>query len=54
VIKDANIFTWGYNADIDGLFTAASQNTVKQYAESLLADIADVLEGAEPVWKNPN
>ncbi|OKL64272.1 hypothetical protein UA08_00936 [Talaromyces atroroseus] len=48
VIKDANVFTWGYNADIDSLFTAASQNTVKQYAENLLADIADRLEAAEP------
>ena len=49
VIKDAVIFTWGYNADIDGLFTAGSQNTMKQYAENLLADIADRLACAGPV-----
>ncbi|KAL8962363.1 MAG: hypothetical protein Q9193_001220 [Seirophora villosa] len=42
-LLDVRIFTWGYDADIDG-FGSASQNTIHQHAGSLLSDIADQRE----------
>ncbi|KAH0545460.1 hypothetical protein FGG08_000461 [Glutinoglossum americanum] len=41
VIPDACIFTWGYDADIDGFLVSASQNTIYQHATNLLSDLAD-------------
>ena len=45
VIPNSNILTWGYDADINHLFTSASQNTSFHHAGSLLADVADRQEG---------
>lgn len=51
LIADVRIFTWGYDADIDG-FGSRSQNTINQHAGSLLSDIADQREAAE-YYKGP-
>ncbi|SLM40835.1 Ankyrin repeat-containing domain [Lasallia pustulata] len=47
VIPDARIFTWGYDADIDGFLSTASQNTVHQHAINLLSDLADLRRSVE-------
>jgi hypothetical protein len=44
VVPNTKIWTWGYDADIDGLWSSASQNTVSQHATNLLSDVADLLE----------
>ena len=49
VIPDAKIFTFGYDADVDGFFTSASQNTIHQYAQNLLSDLADLRPSPEDV-----
>jgi mannitol/fructose-specific phosphotransferase system IIA component (Ntr-type) len=49
VLPDVRIFTWGYDADVDNLFTSASQNTVHQHASNLLSDLADLLEERDAV-----
>jgi hypothetical protein len=41
VIPDASVFTWGYDADVDGFLASASQNTIHQHATNLLSDLAD-------------
>lgn len=41
VIPEACIYTWGYDVDINHIFSSASQATVFQYAASLLSDLAD-------------
>ncbi|KAI4221219.1 MAG: hypothetical protein LQ349_007898 [Xanthoria aureola] len=51
VVHDARIFTWGYDADIDG-FGSASQSTIYQHASSLLSDIADQREKS-PCYRAP-
>ncbi|CAL8576544.1 hypothetical protein XPA_002420 [Xanthoria parietina] len=51
VVHDARIFTWGYDADIDG-FGSASQSTIYQHAGSLLSDIADQREKS-PCYRAP-
>ena len=43
IIPDADIYTWGYDADVDK-FGSASQNTIHQHATSLLSDLADLQE----------
>lgn len=50
-IPNINIHTWGYDADIDGFWSSASQNTVAQHAANLTSDLADLLEsdGTEPL-----
>lgn len=47
VIPNARIWTWGYDADIDGFWSSASQNTVSQHATNLLSDVADLLESKD-------
>lgn len=47
-IPNINVHTWGYDADIDGFWSSASQNTVARHAASLLSDLADLLESGEP------
>lgn len=42
VIPDAKISTWGYDANIDGFLSSASQNTIHQHAQNLLSDLADL------------
>lgn len=42
VIPKARIFTWGYDADVDGFMSSASQNTIHQHANNLLSDLADL------------
>ena len=42
VIPDAMILTFGYDANVDGWITSASQNTIHQHAENLLSDLADL------------
>lgn len=41
VIADTRIYTWGYDVDINHIFSSASQATVFQHAASLLGDLAD-------------
>ncbi|KAI9707906.1 MAG: hypothetical protein M1820_004512 [Bogoriella megaspora] len=43
-LTDVRIFTWGYDADIDGFFSTGSQNTIRQHANGLLTDVADLIE----------
>lgn len=47
VVPNTKIWTWGYDADIDGFWSSASQNTVLQHATNLLGDVADLLETKE-------
>lgn len=47
VVPDTRIWTWGYDADIDGFWSPASQNTVSQHATNVLSDIADLLESKD-------
>ena len=42
VIPDVKIFSYGYDADIDGFLSGAGQNTIKQHAQSLLSDLSDL------------
>lgn len=42
VIPKARIFTWGYDADVDGLMSSASQNTIHEHANNLLVDLSDL------------
>ncbi|KAK0511439.1 hypothetical protein JMJ35_006012 [Cladonia borealis] len=42
VIPDAKISTWGYDANVDGFLSSASQNTIYQHAQNLLSDLADL------------
>ena len=41
VVPQSRIYTWGYDVDINHLFSNASQATVFQHAGSLLSDLAD-------------
>jgi hypothetical protein len=41
VIPQANVYTWGYDVDIDHFFSSAGQSSVFQHANSLLSDVAD-------------
>ncbi|KAL8815247.1 MAG: hypothetical protein Q9191_008476, partial [Dirinaria sp. TL-2023a] len=50
-IGDVRVFTWGYDADIDG-FGSRSQNTINQHAGGFLSDLADQREVADH-YKNP-
>jgi hypothetical protein len=43
-VPNTRIWTWGYDADIDGFWKSSSQNTVTQHAANLLSDLADLLE----------
>lgn len=40
-IADTRIYTWGYDVDINHIFSSASQATVFQHATSLLNDLAN-------------
>jgi hypothetical protein len=40
-LPQLRIYSWGYDADINHLFSAPSQSTVFQHAGSLLSDLAD-------------
>ena len=42
VIPDVKIFSYGYDADIDGFLSGAGQNTINQHAQSLLSDLSDL------------
>lgn len=42
VIPDARILTFGFDADVDGFLSSASQNTIHQHAQNLLSDLADL------------
>lgn len=42
MIPDVKIFTYGYDADIDGFLSGAGQNTINQHAQSLLSDLSDL------------
>lgn len=54
VIPDARIFTWGYDANIDGFLSTASQNTVHQHATNLLSDLADLRGSVRDVSDQPD
>jgi hypothetical protein len=47
-IPNIRIYTWGYDADIDG-FASASQNNVRQHATNLVADLADLRDTLKDV-----
>ena len=49
VIPDTKIFTWGYDANVDGFLSSASQNTTHQHAQNLLSDLADLSNTAVEV-----
>jgi hypothetical protein len=40
-IPETRIYTWGYDVDINHVFSFASQDTVFQHAQSLLSDLAN-------------
>lgn len=42
VVPDSQIFTWGYDADVGGIFSSAGQSTIEEHAGSLLSDLADL------------
>jgi hypothetical protein len=42
VIPKARIFTWGYDADVDGLLSSSSQNTIRDHARNLLVDLSNL------------
>lgn len=42
VIPDAKILSFGYDADVGGLLSSASQNIIHQIAQILLSDLADL------------
>ncbi|KAL9016862.1 MAG: hypothetical protein Q9185_005812 [Variospora sp. 1 TL-2023] len=42
VIPEAHIFSWGYDADVGGIFSSAGQSTIHEHAGSLLSDLADL------------
>lgn len=46
VIPNARIFTWGYDADVSGWLSSASQNSIHQHAGNLLGDLSDLRTGA--------
>ncbi|KAI9685622.1 MAG: hypothetical protein M1822_004480 [Bathelium mastoideum] len=48
VLGNVKIFTWGYDADVDGFFSTSSQNTISQHANGLLGDVADELQRLSP------
>lgn len=41
-IPNTRIFTWGYDADVNGLLSSASQNTIHDHANNLLSDLDDL------------
>ena len=49
VIPDARVFTYGYDVNINHLFSSASQATVFQHAASFLNDLANERISAEAV-----
>ncbi len=49
MIPDAKISTWGYDANVDGFLSSASQNTIHQHAQNLLSDLADLIQTAVEV-----
>lgn len=42
IIPSARIFTWGYDADVNGWLSSASQNNIHQHASNLLVDLSDL------------
>jgi len=44
VVPDTRIFVFGYDANVDGFLSSASQNTIHQHAQSLLSDLADLCD----------
>src|SRR5271155_6121938 len=41
VVPETRIYTWGYDVDINHVFSSASQATVFQHAMSLLLDLGN-------------
>ena len=46
VIPNARIFTWGYDADVNGWLSSASQNNIHQHAGNLLVDLSNLRPNA--------
>ncbi|KAL8959286.1 MAG: hypothetical protein Q9193_003826 [Seirophora villosa] len=42
VVPDSHIFTWGYDADVGGIFSSGGQSTIHEHANSLLSDLANL------------
>lgn len=49
VLPEARIYTWGYDVDINHVFTNAGQATNFQHAATLLSDLADERVSVEDV-----
>lgn len=49
IIPDTRILTFGFDADVDGFLSSASQNTIHQHAQNLLSDLADLRNTPEDV-----
>ena len=47
IIPDAKILSFGYDADVGGFLSSASQNTIHQHAGNLLSDLADLRDKPE-------
>lgn len=41
ILPGARVFTWGYDVDVNHIFSSASQNSVFQHAGNLLVDLTD-------------
>lgn len=49
IITESRIYTWGYDVDINHVFSSASQATVFQHSSTLLSDLADERTSEESV-----
>ena len=47
IVPAARVFTFGFDADVLGFFSSASQNTIHQHAQTLLSDLADTRDELE-------
>lgn len=48
-IPQSRIYTWGYDVDVNHIFSSAGQATVFQHARSLLSDLANERSSDEDV-----
>jgi hypothetical protein len=48
-VRQSRIYTWGYDVDINHIFSSAGQATTFQHAQSLLLDLGNERISAEDV-----
>lgn len=51
MIPNTKIFSYGYDADVDGVLLSAGQNTIHQNAQNLLSDLADLRNSPSEVGR---